>query len=134
MSELPVKSKKLKQRNRYFNYLVFSDNKSVLINHRVKNDIWKGLYDFPLIETKTKTEHIKKLDLGNYSSLIKNHKLIRKSDENIHLLSHQKIHTTFWEINVNDLVVINKSDLKVSWEEINKYPVPKLIENFFIKK
>jgi A/G-specific adenine glycosylase len=52
VDQLPVKSKKLKVRNRYFNYLVVSDeNENTLIQKRTAKGIWQNLYEFPLIET-----------------------------------------------------------------------------------
>src|SRR5258707_9166315 len=50
---LPIKSKKLKVRNRYFNYLVVADEaENTIIQKRVAKGIWHNLYEFPLIETE----------------------------------------------------------------------------------
>lgn len=52
VDQLPVKSKKLKVRNRYFNYLMLSDaEEKTLIQKRTAKGIWHNLYEFPLIET-----------------------------------------------------------------------------------
>ncbi|MCL4144887.1 UNVERIFIED_CONTAM: hypothetical protein GTU68_021054, partial [Idotea baltica] len=53
---LPIKLKKTKVRNRYFNYLVpiFSDemgNKSTVLKQRKGKGIWQNLWEFPLLET-----------------------------------------------------------------------------------
>jgi A/G-specific adenine glycosylase len=57
VDQLPVKSKKLKVRNRYFNYLVVSDeNENTLIQKRTAKGIWQNLYEFPLIETAKEEE------------------------------------------------------------------------------
>ena len=50
---LPVKIKKHKVRNRFFNYIVFVsvDGKTIL-EQRIGKGIWQGLYQFPLIETR----------------------------------------------------------------------------------
>jgi A/G-specific adenine glycosylase len=54
-SELPHTNKPKISRTRYFNYLVIfsrQGNQNYLwLNKRTGNDIWKNLYDFPLIET-----------------------------------------------------------------------------------
>ena len=53
VDKLPVKSKKLKVRNRFFNYLVASDeNENTIIQKRTAKGIWHNLYEFPLIETE----------------------------------------------------------------------------------
>jgi A/G-specific adenine glycosylase len=49
VDQLPVKSKKLKVRNRYFNYLVVLTNEKLI--QRTAKGIWQNLYEFPLIET-----------------------------------------------------------------------------------
>lgn len=50
----PVKSRQINQRKRFFYYMVVStqnqDNVRFFISKREQNDIWKGLYEFPLIE------------------------------------------------------------------------------------
>ncbi len=125
--ELPKKEKKLKQRNRYFNYLVIIKEGKVYLNERVDKDIWKGLFDFPLIES-TKSipffEHIdkefKKSDLTFKS----------KSIEYKHILSHQKIYATFWQATCNKQTELKKNYTEIALNEINNYPVPKLIENY----
>ena len=49
---LPVKEKKLKIKNRYFNFLVIktADDKTILKERKGKG-IWQGLYQFPLLES-----------------------------------------------------------------------------------
>ncbi|HEY0091267.1 MAG TPA: A/G-specific adenine glycosylase, partial [Flavobacterium sp.] len=61
---LPVKSKKAKAKDRFFNYLVYSDeNQRTLLEKRIGKGIWENLYEFPLIETDSvaETESIMKL-------------------------------------------------------------------------
>ena len=50
--ELPVKEKKIKVRNRYFNFMVIktADEKTILSERKGKG-IWQGLYQFPLLES-----------------------------------------------------------------------------------
>ena len=66
IAEFPVKSKKQRVRTRYFHYLLIKTGKgknhSVFLKKRTGNDIWKNLFDFPLIETE-KAVNYKKLIL-----------------------------------------------------------------------
>ena len=49
---LPVKSKKIKVKKRFFHFLLLENaDKNIVIEQRSDNDIWKNLYQFPLIET-----------------------------------------------------------------------------------
>ena len=52
MDTLPVKQHKAKVANRYFNYIYVRMGAHTLINKRTGNDIWKNLYELPLIETE----------------------------------------------------------------------------------
>jgi A/G-specific adenine glycosylase len=54
VADFPAKKRKVKQKVRYFNYLYIIYNDFTFIEKRTKNDIWKLLYQFPLLETKKK--------------------------------------------------------------------------------
>ncbi len=127
ITELPKKEKKLKQRNRYFNYLVVIDDGNIYIKERSTKDIWKGLFDFPLLETSQ--------PLSSFAPVLKefedlNLTLKNKSIEYKHILSHQKIYATFWLVSSNSRKKLNIDYTEVSLKKINNYPVPKLIENY----
>lgn len=135
ITTLPLKEKKTKVRNRFFNYLVFTDKHHTLIKNRTEKDIWQGLFDFPLIETTKSIDLFENLNLEQYKKLNTiPTKSIQKSTEYIHILSHQKIHATFWAIHLDDVNSIHTNELKILMKEIENYPVPKLIENFSYKK
>lgn len=131
IKELPVKEKKLKIKKRYFNYLVpISSEGKTTLNKRVKKDIWHNLYEFPLLESDKKMNKKEiithKLFKNLFSSTCKEITLFNDK-EIIHKLSHQHIHTHFW------IVAVDHANLTINWEEIQKYPVPKLIANFIVK-
>ncbi len=50
-TSLPVKSKQLKIKERWFNYIVFKYHHTTAIRKRTSKDIWQNLYEFLLIET-----------------------------------------------------------------------------------
>lgn len=133
IEKLPLKEKKIKQRNRYFNYIVNIENKQLNLVKRDGIDIWQGLYDFPLIETQkpiidieTLINHIKK----KYQITIKGFTLKSKSEEQKHILSHQKIYATFWLTTNFNIDFLKNNTVAINIKEINNYPVPKLIENY----
>lgn len=128
IKELPVKEKKLKIKNRYFNYLVIQteDNKTKIVKRDI--GIWLNLYEFPLIETLSEinenqlVEHVKFKELfKNISTLVK----LFNKEKVVHKLSHQHIHTQFWIVNTQASV-----NFSLSWSAIKKYPVSSLIDNF----
>lgn len=51
VAELPVKQHKIKTTNRYFNYIYVRMGVHTFINKRTGNDIWRNLFELPLIET-----------------------------------------------------------------------------------
>ena len=132
INDLPVKSKKVKQRDRYFNYLVIESEDNILLHKRTKKDIWKGLFDFPLLETKEPIHEFKKLPLSSLNKVFSERKITIKniSSPYKHILSHQKIYAIFWHIQANQHELFDKNHISVPITKIHKYPVPKLIDNY----
>lgn len=134
VDQFPIKSKKIKVRNRYFNYIVLKHKGNVAIKKRTEKDIWINLYDFPLIEcTKlvSKDEFLKSTD---WTSFIKklSYTINGTPSEFIHVLSHQKIHARFWEIECKQSFtsLLPKNNLIIKNKDIHQYAVSRLIENF----
>ena len=50
---LPIKNKKIKVKERFFDYFIFRFNNKIALRKRLDNDIWSGLYDFYLVENKS---------------------------------------------------------------------------------
>jgi A/G-specific adenine glycosylase len=96
------------------------------MKRRTGNDIWKGLYDFPLIETDKKTEIKKILSHSKTKKLLgSNFHVIKISAPHSHLLSHQKLHSVFIEI-IPKTKVRNKNLVPYS----SDFAVPRLIEKY----
>jgi A/G-specific adenine glycosylase len=129
VAELPVKLKKTKVTNRFFNYLIFEDEKNnTLIQKRSAKGIWHNLYEFPLIETDND------LNLEELITLVsekhtEDHSII--AVEGLHLLpikhklSHQNLSIQFWKIKVS-----GKLSSGLSFSEVKKFPFPIVIYNF----
>ncbi|MFW6218659.1 MAG: A/G-specific adenine glycosylase [Bacteroidota bacterium] len=130
VKNIPVKSKKIKIRERYFYYLVIYNKQQIYLTQRNERDIWHSLYQFPLIElpaASSKNELMKKQkwkDMFNTSVL----KLINWSGTFRHVLTHQVIHAEFITLQVEDGFKPPTNFMAVDPEEIGKYPVPRLIE------
>lgn len=52
IAHLPVKQHKTKTVNRYFNYIYVRMGAETLIHKRTENDIWKNLFELPLVEAE----------------------------------------------------------------------------------
>jgi A/G-specific adenine glycosylase len=129
IAQLPVKSKKTKVTQRYFNYLVFSDeNNKTIISKRNQKGIWHNLYEFPLLETSEGSTETDVIELIHSQKIIGNEILnISLINANIivHKLSHQRLFIRFWEVNVSGIL-----ENGIDWESAIKMPYPIVIFNF----
>ncbi len=135
ISDLPKKKKKARQIHRYFYYLAILQNNCLFLKQRTEKDIWAFLYDFPLIETSKKTNIEELVNESDWKILFKRNKvsITNISSEYNHVLSHQIIHAWFIEVNVN--AIFSSDNLySVGFNEIENYPVPRLIEKFLNTK
>jgi A/G-specific adenine glycosylase len=134
IADLPVKAKKTKVRNRYFNYIVLHHKSTTAINKRTEKDIWTNLYDFPLIETDTELTEEQFIKSANWKQFIGSSKYIVKSVSVSykHILSHQKIYARFWEIECEKPFgkLLSKTGIVIKEKDIHQYAVPRLIENY----
>jgi A/G-specific adenine glycosylase len=135
---LPVKTKKLKIRSRYFNYFLLKHQESVYVNKRPSGDIWQHLYDLPLIESTVAMEPSQIMKTREWEQLFgKTHVHIDSvSKPQVHKLSHQHIHTRFYVITVdaNGKEGNYHSYTMVKTADLLHYAVPKPIENIFMEQ
>ena len=133
INELPVKIKAQKSRERYFNYILAIKNDQILVNKRRSGDIWENMIDFPLFETESRTEVPDLIRSESFIKAFGKEVLIRSSSKTVkHVLSHQKLHTTFIQIeNFTENFLQDQAWYYVSREELENLPQPKLIFQFF---
>lgn len=128
IKQLPVKEKKIKIRNRYFNYIVIqtNDNKTKIVKR--EKGIWLNLYEFPLIETMEEINENQLIEHQEFNKLFKMSPItirLFNKEKMVHKLSHQNIYTKFWVVNTEA-----SPNFSHSWDVIHKYPVSTLIDNF----
>ena len=131
---LPVKSKKIKVRERFFNYFVIEQNRNFAMHERTQKDVWLGMYDFYLKEFSESTDSLDDIIEGDdfLNDLLKNSVIKRKSIVYVHILTHQKIQTKFWHIEINPDFVLNlPSDFRwYSLNEVDDLPKSTLVNNY----
>lgn len=130
---LPFKKGKVKTRKRYFNYIILkSKNGKTVLSKRAKNDIWQGLYEFPLIESSKrliKNEILEEISISKITTLsqLEVQTLKRLTIKPItHKLSHQNLMIDFWEVNIDSLEGKNV----IHFSEIKNLAVPRAIDRF----
>lgn len=128
---LPIKLKKVKVKERWFNYFIGVENNHVLAKQRKPGDIWQQMFDFPLIETfdeeATLTPQFLDLARNMFGNMVK----ITVLDKKKHILTHQIIYVQFFALD-NYIVNFNlhaeiKSVLVADFKEL---PHPKVISDF----
>ena len=129
VDQLPVKSKKLKVRKRYFNYLVVTDELgNTIIQKRTAKGIWHNLYEFPLIETD-KEEDFDCIAEQIQNDFFKGNSILSVTESNeqsiVHKLSHQHLYIKFWEVKIEGIIA-NGIDAK----NLKTFPFPIVIHNF----
>lgn len=130
IDNLPVKIKKTKIKHRNFNYLCIEHNGNFLMKKRTQKDIWKNLYDFPLIEGDTIPKENDIIYKKLLNSILEYEIITEKTKHYKHQLTHQKLHITIKYIKTKK--INNDNDLlKVNRMKVNELPVPKPIEKFF---
>lgn len=135
VNQLPVKLKKVKVRKRYFNYIVLKQNSEILLNQRVKKDIWQNLYDFPLLESEALLT-VKDENIVNFMKEItlENEFTISVSEDFKHILSHQIIHARFFLIELNQEIKIDFSNgMLMKINQLDDVGKPILIQNYLNK-
>lgn len=128
VDRLPVKQGRINIRHRYFNYIISENEQEVLIQKRNGNDIWQNLYEFPLLETESKTE-LQELPLEQLSFFSPDTDSVTAvSDWRKQVLSHQHIHYRFITIQTKFSKNLGVDLKKVQKKDIFDFAVPKPIE------
>ena len=130
----PIKEKKTKVRTRYFHYLFFHSDDKVCIRQRNGKDIWKGLFEFPLIE-KSKKQNIKVLmNTKSFAAIIQESKFefMHQSEVLKHQLSHQLLITRFYHFAIKKAksVFLKEECLTVKENTLSQYAMPQLLVKY----
>ena len=130
---LPVKSKRTKVTNRFFNYLVLEDILgNTIVQKRTSKGIWHNLYEFPLLET-SEIADFNFVSKTVQNDIFSNYTILGIEDCSyatvIHKLSHQHLHIQFWKIKIRNLI-----ESGVNKELLKTFPFPVVIYNFIEKE
>ncbi len=132
-TQFPIKEKKTKVRKRYFNYFRIAELGYTYLNKRVENDIWRNMYEFPLIETDKEITFEELIETSTFKALFENLEVrFHINQKQVkHILTHQQIYANFYEV---ESTLIESSFelkfLKVKIEDVHNYPVSRLIHRY----
>lgn len=140
VARYPVRSPKRPVRNRFFNYFRITTKnhtgKTLLyVNKRGAEDIWKNMYDFPLLETQMEATPEELFGHPWWQRMFpeKDSFLIQGNPrQKTHKLTHQTIHATLYSVYVppGKTQPLDELYLAVDREQFEQMAKPRLIDVF----
>lgn len=132
VKKFPVKSKRITIRERWFNYFILEEENGFIIQQRKSKDIWNQLYEFPLIERKGEAAIENILEEAATLGWLKKRKyeVVEVSPLYKQRLTHQLITVQFIEIKLNEKTKLKKDQLRVSTNQLRKFPFPGVINQY----
>lgn len=136
-SKFPVKQNRTKIRKRYFHYFYIEFEGSIYLNKRKNNDIWKNMYEFPLIETDKHMNLRKLMKTSTFSTFFSDAEAtfhqVQKPQK--HLLSHQHIYANFYEVEMTKRNAnLENNFLRINASDINNFPISRLIHRYLERR
>lgn len=131
VKKYPVKEKKLTVKDRYFYYFDIHCGKDVFLKKRSEKDIWQNLYEFPLIEKEKKLEFDELQTQKEFRDMFASGRnvKIRHAMNVKHVLSHQRIHASFYVVEVDE-ISFDDSYLRIKKESAADFPVSRLVDKY----
>lgn len=117
INELPVKSKKVKQRERHFTYLYIEYEGKIAVHQRGAGDIWQGLWEFPQAEQLTSSED---------SAWENEAQLLQKRVK--HILTHQILLADIYLWRPKNRPQLPSEFIWIEKQDLENYALPRLIE------
>lgn len=133
VGQLPSKSHKTKVEPRYLTYLYIHNAEALLLHKRTADDIWRNLYELPLIELPAATDADTLFATPEYARW---HSLLpgythKGSVEGVkHVLSHRVLHASFHELEVQGALPCPEGFVVVPFDELHRYALSRLIERY----
>ena len=130
-TDFPMKAAKTKVTDLWMTYFVAVHEGQVLVRHRQHSGIWKGLYDFPSIDSD--------VPLGAQAALLQwcdergsDAKLLLLSPpiELLHVLSHRRIHAVFLEVRLPNKVSTRESEQWLPIDDLESLGISRLVDRY----
>ncbi len=143
VGELPIRVKKLEKKARYFLYVVPRQGADTYLRKRAGRDIWRGLYEFPMLEVESAAamEPASLLQRFYPDGLPKGVVFGKSSPHFRQILTHQLVSAAFIELHLpletkpeffdNELF---ESSFKTAYNAVKKkFAFPRLVLRFLEK-
>lgn len=135
-SVLPINDKVIKQKERFFNYLIVEYQQQFYVRERTRKDIWQSLFEFILIETEILKNETDLLKSKSFQSVFETSDFVvsHVSETYSQKLTHQLIRGRFFHIKINRPLKEPGNYLLTSKDQLSKLPFPKLIASYLADK
>jgi len=132
VAQLPVKSKKTAIKELFYTYLHLRSGQKILLQPRSKaNNIWKNMYEFPLIEASYLLSPTEILAFPLLYEMATGKIIVNsRCSDFTHILSHRKINARFIEIQVEKFREPSSGRVITTLEALSDFPLPRLITRY----
>jgi A/G-specific adenine glycosylase len=133
---LPIKGNKTLVKEIWMYYFFVTQGQQVHLKRRNVAGIWKGLHDFPCIESYTALKDEEVIEEFLTQNKLASQAMVHDiSEEYVHILSHRKIRAKFIEIKTTKTwKTAPEGTFVAQIVEIEKYGVPRLIDKYLKSK
>ena len=127
--ELPVRSKRITKKERFFYYLVIKSDTEIIISKRTGNDIWQGLYELPMIESAQPINRNIKKTIQDFLGIKVS--TLNYSKPHVQQLTHQTVRSVFIFVDIDDFQSVSiREAVKVPLKKLHNFAFPKVVHLF----
>lgn len=130
VNDFPVKSKKIRIRERRFYYLVITYRDKYIIAPRKEKDIWQHLYEFPLLESDQELNSRQVAELAVQKEILPaktGNGFITFSDIYVQQLTHQRIYARFLRLKLDKKPLLPAGSQLVPGKKLSGFAFPRII-------
>lgn len=130
VAALPVKQGKTHVRDRYFYYFLIEVAGKTFVRQRGANDVWQGLYEFPLVEVEEPLSVEQLLTHADVMALVGNAvvQIEYVSPVRKHVLSHQRIFAQCIKLTCDAVSPALAECVATDIGHLDHFPVSRLME------
>jgi A/G-specific adenine glycosylase len=134
VTQLPFKKGKTKVKPWHLYYFLMRHGELVYFQKREEGGIWKGLHDFPHIESEIALELPTVLTQWNEMHFAKHpFEIEQVSETYTHLLSHRRISAIFIRGYAHKNWKPSSAWMPVKMDEIDRLGVPRLVHKYLVE-
>lgn len=130
-NDFPIKSAKTKVTDLWMYYIVALSGEQILVRHRQHSGIWKGLFDFPSVDT---AGPLSLDDVFQHWKKERNLKdapvMIAPPVELTHILSHRRVHAVFLKCSIDYPIEPSEGEKWIGLDRFSSLGVSRLVDRY----